>query len=114
MAIERVIYGMTADYRLTGYWVLKDDNPSIEHLRYFANRIADAYPGTVHCWAIDNSPVVRHVKEGSTIELFSNFFSRKKEFGYSNRPGGDLQSLFPFIFTSEVQGCIHLNGGASR
>lgn len=60
MAIERVIYGMTADYHLTGCWVLKDDNPSIEHLRYFANRIADAYPGTVHCWAIDNSPVVRH------------------------------------------------------
>lgn len=60
MAVERVLYGMTSDYHVTGYWILRDNDPSIEHLRYIADKIAEAYPGTVHCWAVDNGPVVRH------------------------------------------------------
>lgn len=57
--IERVLYGLTKDYYITGYWRLRDDNPSIEHLRWAADKLSAAYPGTERIYIVDNTPTIR-------------------------------------------------------
>ena len=58
---ERVIYGLTDDYHVVAYWILKNDpDPSIGHLRSMANRLQLAYPRVTKTWAVDNEPVVKH------------------------------------------------------
>ena len=117
---ERVIYGLTDDYHVVAYWILKNDpDPSIGHLRSMANRLQLAYPRVTKTWAVDNEPVVKHgymsaKKGGLEDRVLFKVLLEEQGVGYSNRPGGDLQSLFPFIFTLEVRGCTHWNGGVSR
>ena len=58
--VERVLYGMTTDYYVTGYWIIRDDDCRISHLRWAADKVCTAYPGTERVFVVDNDPTVRH------------------------------------------------------
>lgn len=58
--VERVVYGLTKDYYVVGYWLLKDDDVRISHLRWAADKLCAACPGTEVVYVVDNSPTIRH------------------------------------------------------
>lgn len=58
--IERVLYGVTKDYFVTGFWILRDGDARISHLKWAADKLSAAYPGTERVYAVDNNPSVRH------------------------------------------------------
>ena len=102
--VERIVYGLTKDYYVVGYWLLKDDDVRISHLRWAADKLCAACPGTEVVYVVDNSPTIRHgyfgaKKGGWKTGFFSKSSSKRRVFGSSDRdPGRGLQSLFPFIF----------------
>lgn len=58
--VERVVYGLTKDYYVVGYWLLKDDDVRISHLRWAADKLCAACPGTEVVYVVDNGPTIRH------------------------------------------------------
>lgn len=57
---ERVLYGLTKEYRITGYWIIRDADYQIGHLKWLADKIQQAYPGTELVYAVDNGPSIRN------------------------------------------------------
>ena len=57
---ERVLYGLTREYHVTGYWIIRDTDYTVSHLKWLADKVQQAYPGTELVYVVDNSPSIRH------------------------------------------------------